>query len=254
MYTERHGRNPLAVTDHRPWPLPKAPWILAMQWHDLLFLHWPIPPVWLRPLIPPGLALDTRDGAAWLGIVPFYMKGTRPRLLPSLPWLSNFPELNVRTYVTAEGKPGVWFFTMDLTNPLAVRAARLAFHLPYFDARMTVRRRGLGVLYQSRRKGRTTAELVATYAPAGTIFTPGAGTLEHWLTERYCLYSADRRGRLYRAEIQHPPWLLQPATAEIQRNTLTQPLGFELPNISPLAHFARRQDVVAWYVQRVRAG
>ena len=121
---------------HRPWPLPSRPWVLAMQWHDLLFMHWPVSPAVLRPAIPPMLELETFDGAAWLGVTPFRMKGTRPPLVPPLPWFSAFPELNVRTYVTAEGKPGVWFFSLDAGNPLAVRGARALFHLPYYGAVM----------------------------------------------------------------------------------------------------------------------
>src|SRR5919202_1981641 len=117
---------------HRPWPLPPRPWVLAMQWHDLLFMHGPVPPALLRPLIPPALELETFDGTAWLGITPFRMAGTRPRFVPPLPWVSAFPELNVRTYVTAEGKPGVWFFSLDAGNPLAARGAgrRLRRALP----------------------------------------------------------------------------------------------------------------------------
>src|SRR5258706_3621107 len=123
-------------TTHRPWALPRQPWIMAMQWHDLLFMHWPIPSARIRKYIPAALTIDTFDGVAWIGVVPFWMRGVRPRLVPALPRLSAFPELNVRTYVTAQGKPGVWFFSLDAANALAVAAARLTFHLPYFRARM----------------------------------------------------------------------------------------------------------------------
>ena len=111
--------------------MPSRPWVLAMQWHDLLFMHWPMAPAALRPLVPPPLELDTRDGTAWIGVVPFRMQGVHPHLMPNLPWISAFAELNVRTYVTIGGKPGVWFFSLDAANPLAVRAARLGFRLPY---------------------------------------------------------------------------------------------------------------------------
>src|ERR671917_1552964 len=121
-------------TEHRPYPLPDGPWALFMSWHDLLFMHWPVPASALQPFVPPALRLDTFDGSAWLSVTPFRMSGTRPRLLPSVAPLSSFPELNVRTYVTAEGKPGIWFFSLDAHNPVAVRLARATFSLPYFDA------------------------------------------------------------------------------------------------------------------------
>src|ERR671939_467164 len=124
-------------TEHRPYPLPKGAWVLRMRWLDLLFMHWPVPETSLRSLVPPALKLDTFDGSAWLGITPFRMERARPRFLPTVPWLSSFPELNVRTYVTAEGKPGIWFFSLDAHNPVAVRLARATFGLPYLDAEMS---------------------------------------------------------------------------------------------------------------------
>src|SRR6266508_3536850 len=127
----------ISDTAHRPWPLPQRPWIMRMQWHDLLFMHWPVNRDALRRYIPPRLEIDTFDGSAWIGVVPFRMSGVVPRLLPPVPYLSAFPELNVRTYVSAEGKPGVWFFSLDAGNPIAVEAARDVFHLPYYNAQMT---------------------------------------------------------------------------------------------------------------------
>jgi uncharacterized protein len=127
---------PRAERAHRPWPAPHEPWLLAMAWHDLLFMHWPIRPAALLPYIPAGLALETFDGMAWIGVVPFRMSGVRPRLVPAVRWISGFAELNVRTYVVAEDKPGVWFFSLDAGNPVAVEMARDVFHLPYYNANM----------------------------------------------------------------------------------------------------------------------
>src|ERR687894_454117 len=155
----------LSRTNHRPYPVPSDPWALSMRWQNLLFMHWPVREDVLRPLIPSALTLDTFDGSAWLGVVPFRMSGVRPRSLPRVPWLSAFPELNVRTYVTAEGKPGIWFFSLDAANPVAVRLARATFRLPYFDAEMSCRLKGDGVRYRSVRthRGAPRAEFAARY-------------------------------------------------------------------------------------------
>lgn len=241
---------------HRPWELPRRPWAMAMQWHDLLFMHWPIPIALLRPHIPAALSLDTFDGSAWLGVVPFHMTGVGPRYASRLPWVSAFPELNVRTYVTAEGKPGVWFFSLDAANPLAVRVARNAFHLPYFDARMSSERAGAMVRYASTRTHRGAPDAVfrGRYYPVGRPYHAAPGTLDHWLTERYRLYAADQRDRIWRGDIHHSRWPLQAAEAEIKLNTMTHQLGFELPSTRPLLHFARRLEVVAWILQLVAPG
>ncbi|HSF33713.1 MAG TPA: DUF2071 domain-containing protein [Candidatus Tectomicrobia bacterium] len=239
-------------TSHRPWELPGRPWVLAMRWHDLLFMHWPVRFDALRVLIPPSLTLDTFDGMAWIGVVPFRMTGVRPRLLPALPWLSAFPELNVRTYVTTGGKPGVWFFSLDAANPLAVRLARWLFHLPYYDARMASECSAGQVHYTCHRthRGGPPAAFQGRFRPIGPIVHSSPGMLDHWLTERYCLYSMDRQGRVWRGDIHHARWPLQPAEADVSVNTMTQQIGLSLPAISPLLHFARCLDVVGWTPER----
>jgi uncharacterized protein YqjF (DUF2071 family) len=242
-----------AGTAHRPWPLPRGPWLMAQSWHDLLFAHWPVPVEVMRPLVPASLPLDTWEGRAWLGIVPFRMTGVRLRAVPPLPRLSAFLEVNVRTYVTLGGKPGVYFFSLDAENPLAVRAARQLFSLPYFDAEMGLEDDAGAIAYRSRRthRGAPPAALAASYRPAGEPFRAAAGSLDAWLTERYCLYSAGPRGQVRRLEIHHQPWPLQPAQAEIPRNTLAAAAGLELPASPPLLHFARRLDVVFWPPRKV---
>jgi uncharacterized protein YqjF (DUF2071 family) len=221
-----------------------------MQWHDLLFMHWPVPARALRPLIPAGLQLDTYENEAWLGVVPFYMTRVRPRFIPPIPGLSAFAELNVRTYVSAGNKPGVWFFSLDAANKLAVRAARWGFHLPYFDAKMQVKR-GAEVRYRSTRTHRNapSAKLVMRYRPTAEVYHSKAGTLDHFLTHRLCLYSADKRGNVYRGDIHHARWPLQPAQAEIQTNCMTDQIDLKLPDTPPFLHFAKRLDVVAWRIQ-----
>jgi uncharacterized protein YqjF (DUF2071 family) len=245
--------NPTDVVAHRPWPLPRGPWVMAQTWHDLLFAHWPIAIDALRAAIPRTLEIDTFEGRAWLGVVPFRMSGVRLRGTPSLPWISAFPELNLRTYVKRDDKPGVWFFALDAANPLAVAVARSWFHLPYFRARMNVRAIGDDVEYESRRthRGARSAALLARYGPIGDVERARHGTLEHWLTERYCLYAADENERVFRGEIHHLSWPLQPAHAAFERCTLPAAHGLALPASPPVCHFARRLDVVIWPPARI---
>ena len=192
----------LSVVEHRPWPMPERPWIMTQTWRDLLFAHWPIDVDLLRPLVPDPFELDLFQGEAWLGIVPFQMSNVSLRGIPALPWVSEFPELNVRTYVRVADRPGVYFFSLDAGNRLAVKTARTMLNLPYFSASMNVTPQGRGVLYESRRDDETgQAELVTTYRPIGPPVEPARGSLEYFLTERYCLYNLDRAGKPYRLEI-----------------------------------------------------
>ncbi|HJS73871.1 MAG TPA: DUF2071 domain-containing protein [Vicinamibacteria bacterium] len=236
--------NPLDRTEHRPWPLPGSPWVMSMTWRDLAFLHWPVSAAALAARISPGLTLDTFYGDAYLGIVPFHMTGVRPRFVPPLPGLSSFIELNVRTYVSADGKPGVWFFSLDATSRLAVRGARRFFHLPYFDARMSSERRSGFVHYRSERvhRGAPEARFAARYRSTGPA---GRSELETWLTERYCLY-AETKGAIFRGDIHHRPWPLENGEAEIETVDMTGLLGMDLPRTPPLTHFSERLDVVGW--------
>ncbi len=228
-------------------------WVMAMDWEDLLFMHWPVDAGHLRRLIPQGLQLDLHQGQAWIGVVPFRMSGVRPRYFPRLPGLHAFPELNVRTYVTRNGIPGVWFFSLDAANPVAVRAARRFFHLPYFDADMRATRTEDGFAYSSRRthKGAAPAVLETTWVPTGPVYRAADGTLEDWLTARYCLYAADDEGALFRCSIHHKPWRLQAATAITAVNTMTEQIGLKLPDIPPLLHHSEKTEVVAWMPERL---
>jgi uncharacterized protein YqjF (DUF2071 family) len=236
----------------RPWPRPAAPWVVRMRWHDLCFLHWPVDPAALEPMLPRGLTLDTHGGSAWLGVVPFHMTDVSARGFPRVRALADFRELNVRTYVTAGGRPGVWFFSLDATQPVLSRIARTAFRLPYLDARIAIRRDGDAFAYESERThlGGGVADLVVRYRPVGPPVRSARDSVEHFLTERYCLY-ATCWGRLFRLEVDHPPWPLQPAEAEVERCTMTRPLGIELGAEPPLAHYAASLDAVAWLPRRV---
>jgi uncharacterized protein len=244
-----HDFNRGIVNDvaHRPWPLPHGRWVMTQTWHDLLFAHWPVDAGALRTLVPPEFSLDLFDGTAWLAIVPFHMTNVAPRGVPSLPWISEFPELNVRTYVRVDDKPGIYFLSLDAGSALAVRAARFLLNLPYFSAEMSVLPNGGAIEYDSRREGRSeAATFCASYRPLGGAFHAAIGSLEYFLTERYCLYNTDHHGTPYRLEIHHPPWQLQPAEAAFTHNTMADAAGVSLPQTKPLLHFSKRQDAVAW--------
>jgi uncharacterized protein len=220
----------------------RGPWVIAQTWSDLLFAHWRVPPESLR--LPSGLQLDTFDGDAWVGVVPFLISGHRPRAVPPLPGLSRFPELNVRTYALYDGVPGVWFFSLDAASQVAVWSARRTYFLPYYKADMGIAS-GSEVGYRSVRGA---SQFSARYGPSGPVYTSKQGSLDYWLTERYCLYAQTPRGKLLRADIHHVPWPLQPAEASIAVNTMS-PVA--LPDEAPLLHFARSIDVRIWPPRRV---
>jgi uncharacterized protein len=240
----------LAEVEHRPWPLPDRPWLMGQTWYDLLFAHWALPPAALSRLVPEPLELDLRADKAWLGVTPFVIGGLRLRGTPPLPWLSRFPELNVRTYVAYGGRPGIYFFSLDAARLAAVAAARRAYRLPYFHAEMSARHEGETVHYESKRIGSSgpSAELRVRYGPTGPRLPVEDGSLERWLAERYCLYVVDGRGRALRADIHHAPWPLQPAEATIELNTMARPLGLELDS-DPLFHYSARQDTLIWALE-----
>lgn len=235
------------ATGHRLYPYPVSPWVMTQCWNDLLFAHWRFEPDIVQKLIPPALQIDTFGGAAWIGVVPFRMQRVRPRLTPTLPVLSDFLELNVRTYVTVGGVPGVFFFSLDASSLLAVEGARLWFHLPYYYAEMSMFDLAGGFRYRSKRidKRGLAAELDVIYRPSGEVFTSQPQTLEHFLTERYCLYTISGAGEILRAHVHHAQWPLQPAEAEFKTNTMLSPLGLEAVS-KPVLHFSKKLLTVEW--------
>lgn len=225
---------------------------MYQRWHDLLFMHWPVPLELLRPHIPSSLEIDTFGGQAWLAVVPFRMSNIHPRGLFPVPWLSAFPELNVRTYVIRDGKPGVWFFSLEAANPIAVSIARNWFKLPYFNARMYCIEDDQGIRYSSQRTHRNAPRcaFVGTYKPIADVAIPKPETLEYFLTARYCLYTADKSGGVYRGEIDHEPWPLQVAEAQVEVNTMTEPIDVNVVG-EPLLHFSKRIDVKVWGLEQL---
>jgi uncharacterized protein YqjF (DUF2071 family) len=228
--------------DHRPWPVSETRWLMGQTWIDLLFAHWPVKVDELRRHVPSPLQIDLYEGSAWIGITPFRLTGLRLRGTPPLPVLSSFQEVNVRTYVTYGGKSGIWFFSLDSSSRIAVAAARRFYSLPYFWAHIDLR--GQSVIELELRRRRERARLNGSYWSSGSSSTAEVGSLEYFLTERYCLYS-QRDSTLLRAEIHHRPWQLEPAEAELDHDDLL-PKGVQVRNDEPLLHLSRRQDVVVW--------
>jgi uncharacterized protein YqjF (DUF2071 family) len=233
---------------HRPWPVPARGWTMGQTWEDLLFAHWRVPLEDVRAHVPHELEVELHGGSAWVGVTPFRLTGLRARGLPPLPGASSFLELNVRTYVrAADGKPGIWFFSLDASSRLAVEAARRGYRLPYFHARISAGRRGDWIDYECVRLDESGRVFSGRYRPQGLVFHAEPGSLEWFLAERYCLYTTDARGVLHRAEIHHELWPLQVAEAELELTTISQ---LELQG-EPLCHFSRRQDVLIWPLERV---
>jgi uncharacterized protein YqjF (DUF2071 family) len=243
------------VTDSGQLPIAdRGRGVLRMRWHDLLFAHWPIPAETLRPLIPSALEVDTFDGSAWLGVVPFRMSAVGPVGGPTPPILGRFGEVNVRTYVRHRDRPGIWFFSLDAASLLTVLGARAWFHLPYRLAAVSCRTDPDGVVtYRSRRAlaGPGDARLAASYRPVAPIEVAAIGSLIAFLTERPSLYAADRHGRIYRGDVRHGPWPLQAAEAELREESLIAAAGLVRPATAPILSFARRLDVVATWPVRI---
>lgn len=225
---------------------------MYQSWHDLLFMHWPVSVQDLIPHIPKDLELDTYKNQAWIAVVPFRMSDIYPRGFFPVPYLSAFAELNVRTYVIKDGKPGVWFFSLEAANPIAVSIARKFFKLPYFNAKMSCINNHELFSYRSYRThaGAPYCEFAAAYKTTSEPFIAKAGSLEYFLTARYCLYTSDPSGNIYLGEIDHEPWPLQLAEADISLNTMTHPLGITLQG-KPLLHFSKKLDVNIWGLRKL---
>jgi len=237
---------------------PDAPVVLRQDWHHLAFLHWEVPPNLLQSLLPPGLDLDTFDGKAYAGLVPFTMSGVRPVLTPPLPWISSFHEINVRTYVHRQGRdPGVWFFSLDASSSIAVAAARAAYNLPYFHSHIefVASHDPIPVIdFASRRDdahGAMPANSRIRYCGMEGIVTHAVpGTIEHFLVERYILYAADEHKRLYRARVHHQPYPLQRADLLELDETLMWAAGIKRGSEMPLRHYAREVNVKVYPLEK----
>ncbi len=221
---------------------PRGPVVMRQTWKDLLFAHWPVPPAQVQQTLPEGLFVDTFDGLAWIGVVPFFMQNVRPVGCPCIPGISNFLELNVRTYVhDAAGIPGVWFYSLDCNQPLAVWIARNFFHLNYRHATMHAERCGPGISYFSRLKS-AAWEATFHYHPTSPPTQATPNSLEFFLLERYLLFSSDRRGRIFSGRVHHSPYEISQASATISLDAMADLTGFP-PIMCEPAHLCQSAGV-----------
>jgi uncharacterized protein YqjF (DUF2071 family) len=225
---------------------------MGQSWRHLLFAHWRVDPDALRRVIPPQLPLDLYEGEAWVGVTPFRVEGFRLRYTLPAPLVSRFLEVNVRTYVEYGGKPGIFFLSLDADSRFAVTGARRTYRLPYFRAHQALSEEGDRFHFQSARTSSDgpAAELGCAFRPTGERFQAQPGTLAHWLTERYCLYTLAEGGTVQRGDIHHPPWPLQAATGSFGLNTMASGQGLELTG-EPLLHYSELQDVLLWAIEPV---
>jgi uncharacterized protein YqjF (DUF2071 family) len=252
-------REDLQRTLNKPRPLPPGHWLLAQRWNDLLFAHWPVPAASLAPLVPEGLEVDTFQGSAWLGVMPFWMDRIKVHGLPPIPGARSFPDLSLRTYVREErtGTPGVVCLSLDSGNLLAAAAGRAFYRLPYHWAGMRMEQRAERefAFYSRRRFAAQPVVFKARYrglGPTRRLAERDPGTLEYFLLERTCLFSSNRAGQPIRANLHHVSWPLEEAEAEIEQNDLAAALGIQLPDVEPVLHYTRRLAVYIWPTELVR--
>jgi len=232
---------------------PRGSPVMYQSWGDLLFMHWRVETAALRRLIPERLEVDTFEGEAWVGVTPFTLWGVRPVLLPALPFVSEFQEINVRTYVHLDGVPGVWFFSLDANSDLAVAGARALFRLPYFSAEITREHGDDTTVFMSSRRGESAppAYFSATWKTGAELPEAAPGTLDFFLVERYCLYTSDAGGAVYRARIHHRPWPLRRVRVETYRSSMVEAAGLGPPAGAPLVHHGGPVDVEVWPLEAV---
>jgi uncharacterized protein YqjF (DUF2071 family) len=246
-------------TAHKPRPLPSGRWLLRQRWNDMLFANWPVPAAALAPLIPEGLQVDTFQGSAWLGIMPFWMEQIKLRGLPPIPGARTFPHLSLRTYVRdpQTGTLGLTFLSLEASNLLAAALGRAFYRLPYHWAEMHMEQRSERefAFYSRRRFAARPVIFKARYrglGPSQRLAESRVGTLEYFLMERYCLFSRNHDGQAIQASLHHVAWPLEEAEAEIEQNDLAAVLGVTLPDQEPVLHYTRRLAVYVWPSELVR--
>jgi hypothetical protein len=226
-------------------------WIMKQTWRNVLFLHWPIPPEYLRPLVPSALQIDIYQGQAWLGIIVFELEGIYPRGLSRLSFTPPFPEINVRTYVTYKGEPGIYFLSIDVHNWASLQIAKRWYHLPYHPSKVSLKKKGKSLHFEARRKNKPLYYIKGSYTPSDELIDIRINQLDYWLTERYRLYSSNRFSNIYTAKIDHPPWSLQKASVTLDQNTLFTPFEFNLAEDTPIAHYSDGMQTNFWNIKKL---
>lgn len=219
-------------------------WIMTQEWHDVLFLHWPVSPDELSPYISSELELDLYNGKAWIGFIFFKVKGNRPRLIPHIPGVDSFLELNIRTYVTYKGKAGVHFFSLDANNPLIVKLTTIKNFLPYRHAKIRLKRSKNIFKIQSRTKHTLSETLVATFEPIPEFLA--GNDFDRWLTERYYLWPK-MDDHLFEIEISHSPWILQNVLVTVLENTMVPFLKSDYQLNHPIAHYSKYKKALFYF-------
>lgn len=239
---------------HRSSPLPSKNWVMKHTWSNLLFLHWPIHPSKLRPYIPSPLQIDTYDGFAWLGVVVFVIEGIYLRGLSNISLVPIIQEVNVRTYVRYGEKTGVYFLSLDANHWSTYTIAKHWYRLFYHPAKISIQDKENIFHIESIRKGKaeTPIMLKGMYTPLAAEYIPKVGMVDHWVTERYCLYSTRNGKDIYCAKIHHRPWVLQQAEFEIETNTLFMPFYMDLRGAKPIAHFSKGVDALIWNINKAK--
>mgnify|MGYP001944847474 CR=1 FL=1 len=225
-------------------------WIMKQGWENVLFLHWPMSTEYLRPLIPDALEIDTYGGQAWLGIIVFEMEGIYPRGFSRLSLTPRFSEINVRTYVTYKGEPGIYFLSIDVNNWASLHIAKRWYRLPYHPSKVSIQKEGDSIHFEGVRK-KEPLYIKGSYSPKNEIFFSRADSLDYWLTERYRLYSTDLFSNLYTASIDHPPWVLQKVDVILNKNTLFSPFDFNLTVDKPVAHYSSGVQTNFWNIKKL---
>ncbi|QCR31282.1 YqjF family protein [Lysinibacillus sp. SGAir0095] len=225
------------------------PWIMKQTWSDVLFAHYPVSRKVLEMLVPTELKVDTFYQTGWVTIVPYLTSSMHLRGLPPVPGMAPYPGFNIRTYVTMNGKPGVYFFSLTAANFLAAYSAKTFFRLPYLYMDMKYKRVKDLVVFESEKK--SGLQLLCNYKSISAPSHTDNGSLEEWLVERYCVYTISKKGVPLRADILHEPWLLEKAEAEFHQNTLLSTLNIKQGNEKPILHYARKAVVRFWPIARV---
>ena len=246
---ERKVERLVAHAEKRSGAKLNLPWVMHQTWENLLFMHWPIDFDHLRSLVPPELEIDTFEGQAYVTMIPMHMNNIHLHDLPAVPGTREFPEINLRTYVRMNDEPGIFFFTIDSGSSFASWVARHTFFLPYIYSKMSFREESDGFHLESKRPNShhaKKAEFSGSYHPVGEEYQTREGTLEHFLVERYAMYDKGPGGDFFKGNVQHPPWRIQKAEANIEINTVPEAAGIDLGDAVPMLLFAYNTEVLCW--------